>query len=94
MGSSEVTLLSANWNLTPLVSATPDRSIVCWPIFCSSMNSNWSLSVLSPAGLKCTSLTRSPSISGEEVDTPAVNCTGSDQWLQRPVSSFIRTRTR
>jgi hypothetical protein len=82
--------------VTPFVSETL-RSSVSSPVFLSSMYSYSSLSKVSPtktAGLYITSVTRRSARIPAAMGSPARNCTGADQWLQRPEVSFIRQRTR
>ncbi len=97
-GASVVTSPPAKSKTTPSARDTVLRSRVSSPMFFSSMNSNSSLSVSPPAtgsgGSYISSVTRRSARMPAAIGSPAINCTGVDQWLVRPVLSFTRQRTR
>ena len=103
-GASDVTAEPAKLNVMPVVKATCARSSVRLGLmFRSSMNSKSFLSVpaacsagvAGPSGWKWISeTTRLPASSSTPAAAVAVNSTGADQWLQRPLLSCIRTRAR
>ena len=101
-GASVVTVPVEKLNVAPSVRRTPARLSEVLPVLVNSMNSKSSATkpgftanspAVGGAGWYMTSVIRKAWGCGPTA-APATNWAGSDQWLQRPLLSCIRTRAR